>query len=427
MVRTRLSHVDDPKKVGRRLKEARLLARLSQRGLSFPGCTPAYISRIESGERVPSLQLIHEFARRLHVSPEFLATGVEAADHVPQDLVEAEVALRLGEVEEAAKMFRERLKDDPRNAQALAGLGQIAYRRENFAGAIDYLERALHERRGRLLDDPGAIEALARAYAFTGALEVAIALLERALEQAVASDLLVDGLRFRVLLANALIDNGSVQRAEQILADTIQTVEKLRDPLTVARVYWTQGRFHTHHKDPRLGARYIRKALDILERTENDGYVAMAYHLLALAEVGVGNPGAALEHVDRGRELLGSSIMPRESAMFAIEETRAFLALNRVQEAAKAASVALGQITALDPQDKGRAYVLLGEVFHRSGDLERAIELLELAVELLEESGKPFVLDAAGKLADALEEAGRSKDALSVLRRAVSAGATSRA
>jgi len=32
------------------------------------------------GHRVPSLQVIHEFARRLHVSPEYLATGSTSED-----------------------------------------------------------------------------------------------------------------------------------------------------------------------------------------------------------------------------------------------------------------------------------------------------------------------------------------------------------
>lgn len=68
-------HVDDPASVGMRLKEARLAAGLSQRELSFPGCTAVYICRIERGDRVPSLQVLRELARRLYVREEFLAKG----------------------------------------------------------------------------------------------------------------------------------------------------------------------------------------------------------------------------------------------------------------------------------------------------------------------------------------------------------------
>jgi transcriptional regulator with XRE-family HTH domain len=73
--RERIPHVDDPGAVGRRLVEAREARALSQRDLAFPGCSAAYISRIERGERVPSLQVLRELARRCLVSEAHLAWG----------------------------------------------------------------------------------------------------------------------------------------------------------------------------------------------------------------------------------------------------------------------------------------------------------------------------------------------------------------
>ncbi|MGH3079080.1 MAG: helix-turn-helix domain-containing protein [Gaiellaceae bacterium] len=75
--RERIPHVDDPVSVGRRLRAAREAAGLSQRELAFPGCSAAYISRIERGERVPSLQVLRELAQRCVVSEEHLAWGHE--------------------------------------------------------------------------------------------------------------------------------------------------------------------------------------------------------------------------------------------------------------------------------------------------------------------------------------------------------------
>src|SRR3954465_10482358 len=126
MPRSLTTHIDSPREVGARLKASRERAGLSQRQLAFPGCTAAYISRIEAGERVPSLQLIHEFARRLRVSPQHLATGVDAGG--AKEPAEAEVAVRLGEGDVALRLFNERLAQDPGNPHALAGLGQIAFR-----------------------------------------------------------------------------------------------------------------------------------------------------------------------------------------------------------------------------------------------------------------------------------------------------------
>lgn len=104
------AHVDDPVAVGRRLREARLAAGLSQRSLSMPGCSSAYISRLEAGDRVPSLQLLRKLAEKLRVDEEYLARGVGRVEQPPPELVEAEVALRLGEVELARDRFERTLE-----------------------------------------------------------------------------------------------------------------------------------------------------------------------------------------------------------------------------------------------------------------------------------------------------------------------------
>lgn len=68
-------HVDSPAASGERLRAARVAAGLSQRKLAFDGCSPAYISRLESGDRIASLQVLRELGRRLGVSADYLATG----------------------------------------------------------------------------------------------------------------------------------------------------------------------------------------------------------------------------------------------------------------------------------------------------------------------------------------------------------------
>ena len=61
--RPRTPHYDDPAAVGRRLFEGRAEAGLSQRELSFPGCSAAYISRIERGKRVHGHRRPYEASR----------------------------------------------------------------------------------------------------------------------------------------------------------------------------------------------------------------------------------------------------------------------------------------------------------------------------------------------------------------------------
>ena len=140
----KLTYVDDARSVGRRIRQARTAAGLSQRDLSFPGCTPAYISRIEKGERVPSLQILREFATRLGASEGYLATGREAAAEAP--LVSARAALRLGEVAQARESLDAALagaRTDAERAAASALYGEVALYESDAVAAIEALERAL--------------------------------------------------------------------------------------------------------------------------------------------------------------------------------------------------------------------------------------------------------------------------------------------
>lgn len=62
--------------LGTRLRVLREEAGLSQRDLvADTSVTAAYLSRIETGNRYPTLDVLREFAARLGVSPEYLERG----------------------------------------------------------------------------------------------------------------------------------------------------------------------------------------------------------------------------------------------------------------------------------------------------------------------------------------------------------------
>jgi transcriptional regulator with XRE-family HTH domain len=72
--------------VGARLKRLRLAKGFSQRDLSSPGVSYAYISRIEAGARTPSVKALRKLARKLDVTVEYLETGSDEA--ITDDLME---------------------------------------------------------------------------------------------------------------------------------------------------------------------------------------------------------------------------------------------------------------------------------------------------------------------------------------------------
>ena len=61
--------------IGARVKRLRLARGLSQRDLSSPGISYAYISRIEAGARTPSVKALRRIAGKLGVTVEHLETG----------------------------------------------------------------------------------------------------------------------------------------------------------------------------------------------------------------------------------------------------------------------------------------------------------------------------------------------------------------
>jgi tetratricopeptide (TPR) repeat protein len=283
---------------------------------------------------------------------------------------------------------------------------------------VQLLEQALGLRRGRALVDPGAVDTLGRAYMQIGDLMPSIALYERAVEEAVEAEAVLEELRFSVLLANVLIDRGDFARAEAVLARVIRITDESGDPIALARLYWSQSRLHSLRDEPRLAGRYARRALEILERTENETFVSLAYHLLATTEVEAGNGGEALRLLEYGREVRGGDLDAVDEARFGALEARALMLAGRPTDGARAAARVLASLEALGPGDRGLTLVVLAEVLAEAGDGEQARQLFEEALDLLLAHRPRRALEAARKLADLLEAQGDTAGALEILKRA---------
>ena len=408
--------------MGERLKAARERAGLSQRQLSFPGCSPAYISRIESGDRIPSLQLLRELGRQLGVSEDYLATGSEIQGEPGGALVEAEVALRLNELDEAERVYSSLLEggSTTRRAEALSGLGQIAFRRGEPRTAIALFEEALTVFSPSDANHPDLADSLGRSYAMVGELESAIGVFERYRESAAQRNDTFQTIQFSVLLAHALIDSGNLGRAEELLGSAIALGSGSESPSVRAQLFWSQSRLHAERGDPVTAARFARSALEILRLTEDTYRTARAHQLLAHLELDRGNAQEALDLLEEGWPLLEASANGLERAQYRLEEARALARLGRSEEAAALAMQISGLIADAHPEDAARSYSVLAGVFEDLGDRGRARELYELAAELLEpRNPNRFLIDVYSRLADIAESEGRKEEAYELMKKAV--------
>lgn len=414
------THVDSAAAVGVRVREAREQAGLSQRQLSFDGCTAAYISRIEAGERVPSYQLLREFGRRLGVSADYLATGSEAFAAEDSSLIHAELLARTGELEEARRLYQaviEKPATPGLAAAARAGLALVTFSagdHETAAGELaEVLDLAELSRRDRI----AVADALGRSLAMTARYEEAIAVFERFLGDAKERQDAAEIVRFSVLLANTLIDRTQFGAAEILLAEILDSAREAVDPVARAGLYWSQSRLHSSQGRPDLAARYARMALETLEVTESTLFITKALVLLAQLENERGNAQEALELFDQALPAISSSGNSYEHALLLIEKARALAKLDARELALSTALGAVGMLRSSSPVSAGRAYATAAALFADLGDEEHAVELYELAIEVLPVHDRHRV-NTLRALAAIRESQGRQGEALDLLKQA---------
>jgi transcriptional regulator with XRE-family HTH domain/predicted negative regulator of RcsB-dependent stress response len=418
MPRQKSRHIDDPKRLGARLRALRLEKGLSQRDLSFTGCTAAYVSRIEAGERVPSLQLLREFARILGTSADYLATGEAEASLAPLD--EADLMLRLGNTEQAEAAFTlaAQSADSFVRARGQSGLGVLAYETGRIEEAVELLQDARESAGARWPEVANGPEMLVRALALSGRLEEAIATSEQLVKETPETDM-VGRERAQVLLANALIDNGSFDRAGEVLASAMADEAPPRDPVRLAQILWSQSRLHSVRGEPDLASTYARRALAVIELTEHVAYAARARLLMAYIENERSEPTQALEILDAGWTDVVQSNDPYLAVVYRIERARALIQLERTDEARDLAIEVLAATEGLGSIDAARAFSTLAGVLAATGEEEHALQAYESAAEQLEKIGSPLAGDVYTNWSELLDRLGRRDEAYTVLRRAV--------
>ena len=131
--------------IGQRLHRLRRERGLSQRDISSPGISYAYISRIEAGARTPSVKAMRRLAEKLGVSVEYLETGRATA--VEQGVAEA--GLDFGSLTAAELRAVQRAADEGAREGARAAALEVTKQRRKAEAAklrtrLRELEQAEH-------------------------------------------------------------------------------------------------------------------------------------------------------------------------------------------------------------------------------------------------------------------------------------------
>jgi transcriptional regulator with XRE-family HTH domain len=278
---------DEP--IGERIRRLRIERGLSQQQISGPGHTNAHISRIESGDRMPSMATIRKIARKLGVSPGYLETGVELSPREQLDfaLCEAELKARLepenGEVERELRTIagdadREGEADIVARARAILGITLAGWGR--LTEAAEALEAAIRHPLLRASAFPDAYTTLVSVYEDLGRFRQAVALSEDALDEVPEQDGATRTL-LAIHLSQALSDLGAFERAERVLSEYAGDLEQA-DPYARARIHWSLARMATMQDQRRLALRHMGEAISLLKGTEDTVRLARAHTMCAL-------------------------------------------------------------------------------------------------------------------------------------------------
>lgn len=419
----------EPESIGARIRRLRLERGLSQRDLSEPGVSYAYVSRIEAGARQPSLKALRILAQKLGVSPEYLETGAGTPKAYDRELRlgDAELALGLDEdVEEAERTFRavaseaREAADVAAEMRARIGVGLALARRGEYAEAIAYLERAEASAAVTPMSRPDVYAALARCYASLGEVRRAVGVFESSLadigEQAPDDPALE--FRFRGYLSGALADAGELHRARTVLADGARPAEARRDARGRVALYRRLAHGAITDGEPVAALTYMRRALGFLESSEDAVEVARAHLHCAETLLLEDRADEAGPHIERAERLLELGADDADVAALRTQQAHRAVRLGAADEAIAFGTEALDRL-AEDSVGRGGAWHALGAAHAVKGDVEAASESFARAVELLREAGEwRQAMTAYRMWAQVLRDAGRNQEAFEVIEQA---------
>jgi tetratricopeptide (TPR) repeat protein len=415
--------------VGERVRRLRIERGLSQRDLSGPGVSYAYISRIEAGYRSPSVKAMRMLARRLGVSLEYLETGVRTPSSVARELKlsDAEIKLRLEtdrqEVEETFRtVLREAVPagDEWAEMRARTGLGLALVADGKYSEAIGHLQAVIDSGAVTLLSRPDVYATLGRVLVALGRQKDAVDLFRQCLddlEREAPKDRAIE-FRFRTYLSCALADAGNLPEARRVVLEVMAKAEEVGDATARVHLYWSLARVASMAGEPVRAMSYMRRAISLLEASEDTRELAVAHLHCSQILLLEGEAEEAAPHLVEADHLLAIGADHRDLGALRAQQGRLALEQGEADNAVTRAREAL-ELLEEHQIAQGAAWHVLGDALAFKGQTDDALSAFERAAQQLEGSGEWRELIAVFKSwARCLRDTGRGDNALDVMERA---------
>lgn len=287
-----LSRSIEPGVLGRRIRNARLIAGMTQAELGDPHASAAYICRIEAGQRRPGVALLAHVAARTQTSVEALLLGIERdrLDELRLALSRADLLLASGRITAASAMASRvaeeiattQLPDLNADAQRIRAIAMLEAGRA--AAATEILEALVtgDPMGGRTLQ---LHTCLCRCYLEQRQLDRALEIGQRAMSLVDQLGLngLPEALDLALVVADVHAHRGEGERARMICQDALEAAAGLDDRGQLSTAYWNASTNESRRGAVELARRHAERAIGILELDRFHATVASLRERLAAA------------------------------------------------------------------------------------------------------------------------------------------------
>jgi tetratricopeptide (TPR) repeat protein len=264
---------------------------------------------------------------------------------------------------------------------------------------------------------------LGRAYAHGGRPHAAVALYEQCFDH--VSELGNPSLeaRYASLLSYALSDMGDLARAEEVVQRALSRLDEEDDPYMRVRLYWSMARLAYDEGRGSVALANIRKAIALLQATDDTFHLARAHVLASEIMLGRGEADAAEDHLNAAEALFGGGRTTQDTLDMTQHQARVAILRGDSARGIELARQALELCGETQPMERGLSLFALADAFALGGRTVEASSTYDEAVSLLEETGQWRYASAAARAwGRLLREHGQESVALDVLDRAAALG-----
>ena len=217
-----------------------------------------------------------------------------------------------------------------------------------------------------------------------GAAERAVELFEDCLQELGDDpDDLAMEVRYSTYLSYALTDSGHYDRAEGLLSELAERLFEAADSYTRVRLYWSLGRLATREGRAVTGLGHFRRAVALLEATEDALHLAQAHLSCAWALTKGSRAEEAGRHLEVAERLFGPHIDNADLGWLRTEQAKRAAKLGRGAEAVERAEEAISALGENDAGERGDAWSAKAEGYALLNKVDEADKAFRTGVDLL--------------------------------------------